>query len=110
IIGSGKGGQMAVFRNQQGKAFLRDTNALFAATVTRDQTAVLGWHRAAGKPAILTGAACYEDGNINLPGAQMYDLASGKLEPALPGDAASIGALALAGIDGGGCLARVAGS
>jgi hypothetical protein len=109
IIGSGNGGKMTVFRNQGGTNFLRDTNTLFAATVTRDQTTLLGWHRALGKATIFVGAASYEDGDIHLPGAQLCDLATGKLEPALPGDSASIGPLAFADIDGDGDLDLFAG-
>jgi hypothetical protein len=71
IIGSGKGGPMAVFQNQKGKGFLRDTNALFAGAVTRDQTAVLGWRPAPGKSAVLAGGASYEDGEPGRPCVQV---------------------------------------
>jgi len=104
IIGSGKGGQMAVFRNQSGKGFVRETNALFAGTVARDQTTVIGWQRAGGKRAILAGSASYEDGATNLPCVQSFDLAAGKIGAAVPGHTASIGPLALADIDGDGDL------
>ncbi|HYV31202.1 MAG TPA: VCBS repeat-containing protein, partial [Candidatus Binatia bacterium] len=104
LIGSGKGGRLALFRNQMGKGFLRDTNALFAATVTLDQTTVLGWRRAPGRPVILAGAASYEDSGGDPPCAHLYDLKIGKLEPALPRHSASIGPLALADVDGDGAL------
>ena len=104
IIGSGRGGSIAVFRNQKGTGFFRDTNALFAPAVTRDQTTVLGWRRASGPPSILAGAASYEDGEPDRPCAQGYDLATGKLESVLPGHASSIGPLVLADFDGDGQL------
>src|SRR5262249_26201555 len=104
IIGSGKGGRLAVFRNQMGKGFLRDTNALFAGAVTRDQTTVLGWRRAPGGRALLAGTASYERSEVDPPCAQLYDLNNGKLEPALPRHSASIGPLALADVDGDGAL------
>ena len=109
IIGSGKGGRMAVFRNQKGKGFLRDTNALFGETVKRDQTSVLGWRRASGGPVVLAGAASYEDAAAELPVAHQYDLKTGKLEPALPGYGASLGPLALGDVDGDGSLELFAG-
>ncbi len=109
IIGSGKGGRLAVFRNESGKGFLRDTNALFAAVVARDQTTVLGWRDASGSSVILAGAASYEDAEADQPSAQQYDPRSGKLEPALPRHSASVGPLALADMDADGDLDLFAG-
>jgi len=98
-----------VFRNQKGKAFLRDTNALFGATIARDQTAVLGLRRASGGPAILAGAASYEQGGAEAPCAYQYELKIGELEHALPRQAASLGPLALGDVDGDGVLELFAG-
>jgi hypothetical protein len=109
LIGSGKGGRMAVFRNQKGKGFVRDTNALFGAAVTRDQSSVLGWRRPSGGPAILAGAASYEDGEAEAPCAQYYDLKTGKLDSALPRHSSSLGPLALGDVDGDGDLELFAG-
>ncbi len=102
IIGSGKGGQMAVFQNEKGRRFVRDRNAFFATAVARDQTTVLGWRGVPGSPAILAGAASYEDAEAEQPSVQQYDLQSGKLEPALPRHSASVGPLAMADFDGDG--------
>jgi hypothetical protein len=119
IIGTGKGGTMAVFRNQQKKGFLRDTNTLFAAMVARDQTAILGWRRVDGRPVILAGSAAYEDGEVNRPCVQAYQKSDGRdPKSERPGPnfdfglrasdftslPASVGPLALADFDGDGDL------
>jgi hypothetical protein len=112
IIGTGKGGTMSVFRNRQGKGFLRDTNVLFAAAVARDQTTVLGWHRADGKPVILAGAASYEDGETDQPYVQIYEESVVRNLKSETGPRtldftvfpASVGPLAIADFDGDGDL------
>ncbi len=101
IIGSGKGGRMAAFRNEKGSGFLRLTNA-FPVPVTRDQTTVLGWKLATGEANILAGAASYEDGETNLPAVQRYDFKSGQPGPLTPSLPASVGPMALADMDGDG--------
>src|SRR2546430_1830699 len=53
IIGSGKGGRLAVYRNNGKGAFTRMTNAVLEQIVTRDQTGVLGL----GEGKILVGSA-----------------------------------------------------
>jgi len=104
IIGSGKGGTPAVFRNHEGKSFVRDTNRLFAVAVTRDQTTVLGWRRARGQSSLLVGTASYEDGDATKACVQVYDLGQNRIESPFPGHDASIGPLALADLEGDGDL------
>src|SRR5262249_2554825 len=84
-VASGKGGPLALFHNQQGKGFVRETNAWLAAPVPRSQTTVLGWRRGPGLAGLLAGAASYEDGDDARPGADLYDLAAQRVSPALPG-------------------------
>jgi hypothetical protein len=103
IVGSGKGGSMAVFHNQQGKSFARDTNTVYALAVTRDQTTVLGWRRAPGEAVILAGSASYEDHDAGQPAAQAYFVGKSKVED-LPPHSASIGPLALGAAQGDGAL------
>jgi len=112
IIGSGKGGRLAVFRNdpQAGLIPLEGTDP--ALMTKRDQTAVLVWVPTAGKSEILVGMSNYEDGQAEGPSVSRIVFADGKMDAltGLPGQQASVGALCLADIDGDGDLDLFAGS
>lgn len=101
IVGSGKGATMGLFRNLKGTGFLRETN-IASAALTRDQTSILAWRTPSGGATILAGAASYEDGETNPPGAHHYSIKSGTVEPAIAGFPASVGPLALGDLDGDG--------
>src|SRR5206468_3328274 len=100
IIGSGKGGRLAVFRNNGKGSFRRMTNAVLDQVVTRDQTGVVGLR--AGR--ILVGSANYEDGLPVGASVREYDLAKGTVEEAAAGAEWSVGPLALGDLDGDGDL------
>jgi enediyne biosynthesis protein E4 len=104
VIASGRGGQLAVYRNNQRGGFTRLAEPPFDRPVTRDQTTVLGWPRPGGQPALLVGSANYEDGLTEGGSVRLYDLVSKTVEDILPGQASSTGPLALADVDGDGQL------
>src|SRR6266446_1215945 len=59
MIGGGKGGTLAVYRNDGPGGVQRLSG--FEQAVTRDQSGILGW-RGSGGTVILAGSANYEDG------------------------------------------------
>jgi hypothetical protein len=104
IIGSGKGGQLSLFRNDGKGGFEPARDPPMAQPVTRDQTTVLGWRNRAGETALLAGSANYEDGLALGPVARQYDLAGKRMDDSLPGQASSTGPMALGDFAGDGTL------
>jgi hypothetical protein len=102
IVGAGRGAAPALFRNRNGRSFARQTNG-WSGPVVRDQTAILAWTRGATQRVLLVGSSAYENGATNLPGVEVYDLASGRKETGMDG-MKSTGPLAMADIDGDGDL------
>ncbi|MEO8428273.1 MAG: VCBS repeat-containing protein, partial [Verrucomicrobiota bacterium] len=104
MIGSGKGGELAVYRNNRKGGFAPMTEPLFHKPVTRDQTTLLGWFRPDAKPVIFAGSANYEDGLALGAGVRQYDLSTGTVDDSLPAQASSTGPLAMADTQGDGNL------
>src|SRR5205085_7058101 len=65
IIGSGKGGRLAIYRNDPQQGFVLDSASAAGEPATRDQTAVLGWMPFPATAELLIGSANYEDGSTN---------------------------------------------
>jgi len=103
-VASGKGGELAVFRNDGGGHFQRLHGAPWNLEAARDQTTVLGWNRSDGTRALLVGTANYEDGQA--AGAAVQEFAAGQGAPAeiLPAGGSSVGPLAMADYEGTGQL------
>ena len=105
IVGSGKGGQLAMFMSKSGKSFERVTTPPFDAVASRDQTTVLGVNLGAGRARLLVGHASYEDGDATKSCITTYDLAARQLDStSFPGHTSSVGPMALAEMDGDGDL------
>ncbi len=104
IVGSGRGGRLAVFRTNGKGGFTPFHTLALDAPIARDQTTVLGWQRAPGQVVLLAGSANYEDGRTNGPAVVQYDLGAQTADTSLPGQRSSTGPLAMADVDGDGDL------
>ncbi len=99
IVGNGRSGLPIVLLSQQGKAFLRMTNAPFHRTLVRDQTSVLGVEE-----TLIAGSSNYEDGSPQGGLIRIHDVVRQVAGDSLTGHPFACGPLALADIDGDGDL------
>lgn len=99
IVGSGKGGRLAVQRNDGNGGFQRLRGRPWEAPVARDQTGIVGVGR-----RILVGSGNYEDGLLAGDCVHEYAVAAEELPRPFPGQPSSTGPLALADMDGDGAL------
>jgi len=104
IIASGRGGQLAAYRNDGQGGFQRLLEAPLDRLMTRDQTTVLGWRPRGGSTHLLAGSANYEDGLVAGSSVRQFDLGGRSIDDGLPGDPSSTGPLALADVEGRGDL------
>jgi hypothetical protein len=104
IIGSGRGGQLALALNDGKGGFRPMREPPVLQPVTRDQTTVLGWRQADGSVTLIAGSANYEDGLTAGSVARVYDLGLKTVRDTLPGSASSTGPIAMADVDGDGAL------
>jgi hypothetical protein len=102
IIGTGRLGQLAVYRNAQGTGFERLRQAPLTQPVARDVTGILGYRDQDGKAVVLAGSANYEDGIVEGGCVRRYILGVSTAEDAVAGQSSSVGPLALADPDGSG--------
>ncbi|OLD48245.1 MAG: hypothetical protein AUI63_03335 [Gemmatimonadetes bacterium 13_1_40CM_2_60_3] len=104
IIGSGKGGRLAIFRNDNHGGFKAIAGGALDQPAPRDQSGIVVW-RGDGKPArVLAGSANYEEAKEVPSGVQQFDPLSKSIEVGLTNSESSIGPLALTDMDGDGNL------
>lgn len=104
IVGTGKSGTLAWFRNDGRR--LRPAATRFPAA-PGDLTTVLGWTDGRGARLVLAGLSTYEASPrdaLAASGVVAYSPATGAVTPLIPGDSASVGPLAIADVDGDGDL------
>src|SRR5438105_4206063 len=99
IVGGGRGGRLAVYRNDGQGGFKAWSGAPFDKVVGRDQTTVLGTGF-----GLLVGSANYEDGSTNGGCVRIYDVKRQVSGESVLGQGFSVGPLALGDVDGDGDL------
>jgi hypothetical protein len=99
ILPSGRGGKLALFRNDQKGGFVPLKEPFLQRTVARDQTTPLGIG-----PLLLLGSANYEDGQTNGGWMRIIDMTRKASGESLLDPEASTGPMALADVDGDGLL------
>lgn len=104
IVGSGKGGRLAIFRNNTKGGFVRLDGPPANLPVTRDQTSVLGWAKGPGQIVLLAGSANYEDGLAIGGCVRQFDLGKRVVGDFLPPRESSTGPLALGDVNSDGLL------
>jgi hypothetical protein len=104
ILGGGRGGQLAVFRNTGQGRFTPRTDPVLSRPLARDLTTILGL-----EATLLAGSSNYEDGQTNGGWIRIYDFNRQRSGESILGQTASVGPLALADVDGNGTLDLFAG-
>lgn len=104
VIGSGKGGALALFQNDRKGGFKRMTEAPFDQPTTRDHAGIVGLKTSGGASAILVGVSNYEDGLSIGPSVKRFVVGGAAPEDVLPAWESSAGPMALVDLDGDGDL------
>ncbi|HEY6226378.1 MAG TPA: VCBS repeat-containing protein, partial [Verrucomicrobiae bacterium] len=102
VIGSGKGGALAIFHNDGEGKFTLGPN--FTEKLQRDSSGIVG-----SGSQIFVAFANYEDGTTNGACIQQYETSARTKRDVLPAQTSSIGPIAMADVDGDGALELFAG-
>jgi hypothetical protein len=102
ILGSGKGGALAVYRNDGKGGLTRWDAKEWSAPAADDFTGLVGWTPAAGARSVLVGLANIESASGTASGLLRYG--DGQPRMAISNSASSVGPVAVADIDGDGDL------
>ena len=103
VIGSGKGGRLALYTNNRHGGFVRATGGAFENAVQQNQTGVVALPATNGACSVLVGSANYDAPGLDSH-VLCYDPAAKSTQDVLSIKDSSIGALALTDMDGDGQL------
>jgi hypothetical protein len=105
VLGTGRGGTLAAYRNTRGRL---TPIALPLGNAAYDLTSLVSLPDGQGRPTLLVGQMSYEATDpttaAQVPGVVAVDFTTGQVRPAIPGHPSSTGPLALADYDGDGDL------
>src|SRR5262249_28029508 len=89
IIGSGKGGRMAVFRSDGKGGFVALDSTALREAVNRDQTCAVGALSAQQSATLLVGSSNYEDAQSSGALLRVYDMNAGSVSDSFAGQQSS---------------------
>lgn len=104
LVGSGRGGSLAVYLNDGKGDFQKVVKGPVTASTAGDLTAVLAMPRESGRMVILAGLAGYETDRDLDSSVLHYSLKNEPNDFSIPGSTSSTGPLAMADMDGDGDL------
>jgi hypothetical protein len=104
IIGAGRGGRIAAFRNDGKGGFIPQRSKLLENVLQKDATSVLGWQPNSTNIMLLMGLSTYEQPGTNSLTLRELSVVSGADDPLRLPSIASAGPLAFGDIDGDGDL------
>ncbi len=104
LIGTGRGGRIAGFRNDGKGGFIPQRAKLLEAVLDRDITTLLGWRPGPNLLSLLIGLDAYETAATNAPAIRQFSLNTGEADDQLFHTASATGPLAMGDIDGDGAL------
>ena len=106
IVGTGRGGTLAIFQNDGKGRFNRVTSAILNAPTPDDLSGIVGFVAGPGQRSVLAALGNYETAAANSPSVLRYDWSGegATAGEALPPFASCSGPLALGDIDGDGRL------
>lgn len=111
IIGAGRNGTLALFRNDRGRLTRAPQNF---GTAHTDLTTIVGWPDAHGGRNLMAGVSSYEMPNLRnalaVPSVIGYSTRTGAMTRLVPGDTGSVGPVALSDYDADGDLDVFVGS
>ncbi len=104
LIGAGRGGRLAVFRNDGKGGFIPQRSKILESPTPRALTTILGWYPHPADGELLEGLSSYTDGGTNALIVNELSLVTGatREHPLVP--ESSAGPMALADIDSDGDL------
>src|SRR5439155_11840148 len=106
IIGSGRGGKLAVYRNGGDGRFAPWPDAAWDQAASDDQTAVVGIRLREGATLLLVGSATYETSESRQGAANQFVVQGRQVLAGggVPANGSSAGPIAIADLDGDGAL------